>query len=211
MKSNLCYINGDDDRKEVLQEVEKTAVYCELGHRDTLRLRLLAEELTGMTAKIIGRYDASFWVEAKKKNFELHLYLEMKLSSQDRQQILSLVQKTAPAQPSGIMDRIRLFFEHCVSSYEETGAYCASNGVNMGTMGEMYSSSTMDGSAITWSLNKYTETLQKEENPQATDDLEQSIVASLADDILVKVKEGRTEIIVKYHETSPEMGGGRPE
>ena len=211
MKSNICYMEGSNGQENVLTEVEKTATYCDLGHKDTLRLRLLAEELTGMTAKIIGSYHAAFWVEAHKKSFELHLGLDMKLSPKDRQQILSIAQKKTPSAPVGIMDRIRLFFEHCVSSYEETGAYCTSNGINMGTMGEMFSSSTMEGSSLTWSLNQYTNNLKEENNREAQDGLEQSIVASLADDILVKVKEGHTEILVKYHVSNPSVGGRQTE
>ncbi len=120
MKSNICYMENAAERENVLIEVEKTAVYCGLVHKDALRLRLLAEELMGMTAKIIGNYNAAFWVETHQPIFELNLGLDMKLSPQDRKQILSVVPKDDPKKLMGIMDRIRLFFEHCVSSYEES-------------------------------------------------------------------------------------------
>lgn len=161
----------------------------------------------GMTAKIIGNYNAAFWVETHQPVFKLHLELDMKLSPQDRKQILSVVPKDDPKKPMGIMDRIRLFFEHCVSSYEETGAYCASNGINMGEMGEMFSASTMSGSTLTWSLNEYEDTLKEDRSSEPQDQLEQSIVASLADDILIKVKEGHTEILVKYRAADLPEGG----
>lgn len=192
------------NKKTFLIEVEKTAVYCGLVHKDALRLRLLAEELMGMTAKIIGNYNAAFWVETHQPVFKLHLELDMKLSPQDRKQILSVVPKDDPKKPMGIMDRIRLFFEHCVSSYEETDAYCASNGINMG---EMFSASTMSGSTLTWSLNEYEDTLKEDRSSEPPDQLEQSIVASLADDILIKVKEGHTEILVKYRAADLPEGG----
>lgn len=58
MKSNIRYMENAAERENVLIEVEKTAVYCGLVHKDALRLRLLAEELMGMTANIIGNYNA---------------------------------------------------------------------------------------------------------------------------------------------------------
>lgn len=47
MKSDVCYLYKGKGQEAVLKEVEKTAIYCELEHKEKLQLRLLAEELTG--------------------------------------------------------------------------------------------------------------------------------------------------------------------
>lgn len=46
MKSNECMLSGmRSDIDKALKEVEKFAQYNELSHKETLQLRLLAEEM----------------------------------------------------------------------------------------------------------------------------------------------------------------------
>ena len=60
MKSNVCEIKiGGIGLKNILVEVEKVASYNCLERKQALRLRLLAEELTGMLPELV-------------ENFELH-------------------------------------------------------------------------------------------------------------------------------------------
>ena len=63
MTSNVVTVVSDGTGiAEALAEAEKTAVYCSLGHKQTLQLRLLAEELTGMIRSIVGFAEAKFWI-----------------------------------------------------------------------------------------------------------------------------------------------------
>ena len=61
MKSNVCKIEKDElGLKTILSEVEKVAAYNELQKKETLRLRLLAEELTGMLPELVKNFDGYF-------------------------------------------------------------------------------------------------------------------------------------------------------
>ena len=62
----------------------------------------------------------------------------------------------------------------------------------------MEPSAVVDNSYIySWSLNSYKDNVYKEELKEASDELEYSIVANLADDILVGVKGNFVEITIK--------------
>ena len=64
MKTNEVLIdNHGSGMDDALREVEKFAVYQDLSHKDTLRLRLLAEEMMGMVRSVAGDFQACFWAE----------------------------------------------------------------------------------------------------------------------------------------------------
>ena len=47
-----------------------------------------------------------------------------------------------------------------------------------------------------WSLEQYRNSVKKEEQAEAWDELEKSVIASVADDVIVGVKGKRADIIV---------------
>ena len=59
MKTDIIQITPDGvGISDVLQETEKAAAFRGLDRKQTLRLRLLAEEMTGMLKTIVGPTDA---------------------------------------------------------------------------------------------------------------------------------------------------------
>lgn len=195
MKSDVCYLYKGKGQESVLKEIEKTAVYCELEHKESLQLRLLAEELTGMMTGIVGDYKARFWIEAENGKFNLHLLVEILLRREDREKLKEISKGTAQAK--GVMGKIRTFFETCSDNYSELGVYCAQNGQLMTNMESMYEASNVNAGLMTWSLKRYEEKVSKEKRSEEWDELEKSIVANLADDISVKIQGHQTEIVVK--------------
>ena len=68
MKSNICIIKkGGLGLENILNEVEKVAVYNGLEKKEALRLRLLAEELVGMLPELVRNFDGCFWLENSDK------------------------------------------------------------------------------------------------------------------------------------------------
>ena len=197
MRSNTCYLYKREGRDKVLREVEKTAQYCELEHEQELQLRLLAEELTGMAESITGAYKGLFWIEADDGNFRLHLQMEKPEDEKARKQLLSISSKALKEQNAaapGVMGKIRNLFENCMDHYEELEKYGVQNGMGSTTSGDLYAGCITRTDSIVWSLKDY-ETAVAEASEE-WDELEKSIVVSLADNIVVDMKKGRAEIII---------------
>ncbi len=194
MRSNTCYLYKKEGRDKVLREVEKTAHYCELEHEQELQLRLLAEELTGMVESIAGEYKGLFWIEAEDNHFRLHLQMEKPEKEKAREQLLSISSKGQNAAASGVMGKIRNLFENCMDHYEELEKYGIQNGMGSTCLGDMYAGCVTGTESIAWSLRDYETAMS--EGSEEWDELEKSIVASLADDIVVDMKKSRAEIVI---------------
>lgn len=197
MKSNTCYLYKHKGRDLVLEEVEKTAEYCELGHKQQLQLRLLAEELVGIAEGVAGECRGIFWLEEKEKNFELHLQMEKPKESAGRETLINISSRKRNEAALGFMGKIRAFFEESMANYEELGVYCAKNGIQMSPVSDMFASSMTCDDTMVWTLQNYQRREIDEGRKEKWDELERSIVANLADDVLVTMKGRHVEIVVK--------------
>lgn len=196
MKSNVCVLKQNGGRENVLKETEKTAAYCGLSHKEMLRLSLLAEELTGMTAGMVGDYCGSFWIEEKERSFELHLKLDITLNEVEREKLLEVSTSGKNAAGKGFMERLRMFVEDCIVNYETTGKYCSENGMNIGNSEMLHTGCSFGNGTALWSLNQYRQSVPKQKQAENWDGLEKSVVVKLADDIIVGIHGKTTEITV---------------
>lgn len=197
MESNHCYLKNGKGRQEALAELEKAAAYCELPKQEGLYLRLLGEELTGMMAGLVGRYEGEFWVQADGRQVELHLLVDKKLTLDERERLVDVSTRGKNEAARGIMGKICTMFEAFADSYEETGQYCVRNGIYMTGMNDIYHSCIVAEDCVSWSLRQYASQIGEEEKGEAWDELEKSIIARLADEILVSIRNRQAEIIVK--------------
>ena len=194
MKSNICTISkGGLDA--ILSEVEKVAGYNGLQHKETLRLRLLAEELTGMLPELVEHFDGYFWVENNEKKYELHTVLSVdNLSKEKKQTLIAVSANKKNAAACGFMGKIRDIAENMLL-FSETP-----NASNRYATEYLQDYDMADISyAYAWTLENYIEQ-QKQKSSGITeewDQLEKSIVAKLADDVIVGVKGRKVEIIIK--------------
>ena len=196
MRSNTCYLYKHQGRDTVLQEVEKAAAYCNLEHKEQLQIRLLAEELVGIAEGVAGECKGLFWVEESDGTFELHLQMEKPQSAEGRSKLIEISSKRKNEAALGFMGRIRAFFEESMDNYDETGHYCSENGMQLSPVGDMFDTSSISGTIMTWNLHDY----EKNDKVQDKwDELERSIVARLADDVTVTMKGRHAEIVVKKH------------
>ena len=196
MKSDTCYLYKHKGRDIVLEEVEKTASYCGLSHKEQLQLRLLAEELVGIAEGVTGECKGLFWIEVENENnFELHLQMEKPGNSEGREKLIGISSRKGNEAATGLMGKIRALFEESMDNYEETGVYYAQNGICISELEDMYAACVTSGEAMTWTLRDYEK--QEQEEDGRWDELERSIVANLADDVLVSMKGRHAEITVK--------------
>ena len=203
MKSNICKLNKDLTCLEaVLAEVEKVTTYNALEDKKALRIRLLAEELCGMLPGLIENFSGEFWAENEGDNYELHVELKADDMSIDlRDELISVSKSGKNAAAKGIMGKIRAVaetmllaaFDPDLAPMAAPGEFYDYHGYNM-SYG--YIDPTVEtGYVYSWSLYNYITAVEEKEDEYA--ELERSIVAKLADDIIVGVRGKNVEIVVK--------------
>ena len=203
MKSNVCKLNEDlTCLKAVLAEVEKVTAYNGLEDKKALRLRLLAEELCGMLPGLIENFSGEFWAENDGDYYELHVELKADdMNLELRDELISVSKSGENAAAKGIMGKIRAVTETMLLVASDpnlsvpVGEYYDYCGYNMGFG---YIDPTIiceTGYVYSWSLFNYKTAVEGKEDAYA--ELERSIVAKLADDIIVGVRGNNVEITVK--------------
>lgn len=194
MKSNICALTGREGQLDaVLAEVEKCAAYNNLDKKSSLRVRLLAEELVSMLPALLENAEGNFWIENDDRKYELHVSLharQFKLDTRDKLIAVSTSGKNAAAM--GIMGKIRAAAEIMLFPSEEVASAMDffNNGLETGT--------ALDH---VWSMQNYINKVrieaEKESKAEAWDELEKSIIAKLADDVVVEIKGKQVNIIVR--------------
>ena len=203
MKSNICELNKDLTCLEaVLTEVEKVTTYTALEGKKALRLRLLAEELCGMLPGLIQNFSGKFWAENEGEAYELHVELKADDMNIDlRDELISVSKSGKNAAAKGIMGKIRAVAETMLLAASDPtlsvpcGEFYDYHGYNIGFGYIDPAISCETGYVYSWSLFNYKTAVEEKEDAYA--ELERSIVAKLADDIIVGVRGDNVEIIVK--------------
>ena len=204
MKSNICKLNKDLTCLEaVLNEVEKVTTYNGLEDKKALRLRLLAEELCGMLPGLIENFSGEFWAENYGETYELHVELKADDMSIDlRDELISVSKSGKNAAAKGIMGKIRAVAETMLLAASDptlqtlpAGEFYDYYGYNMGFGYIDPTIAVETGYIYSWSLFNYKTAVEEKEDEYA--ELERSIVAKLADDIIVGVRGKNVEIVVK--------------
>ena len=204
MKSNICKLNEDlNCLGVVLAEVEKVTAYNGLDAKNALRVRLLAEELCGMLPGLIENFSGKFWAENEADAYELHVELKADdMNVELRDELISVSKSGKNAAAKGIMGKIRAVAETMLlAAFDPTlppvaaGEYYDYHGYNMGFgyIDPVIACET--GYVYSWSLFNYKTAVEEKEDEYA--ELERSIVAKLADDIIVGVRGKNVEIVVK--------------
>ena len=205
MKSNICKLNKNLTCLEaVLSEVEKVTAYNGLEDKKALRLRLLAEELCGMLQGLVENFSGEFWAENDGDNYELHVELKADEMNNDlRDELISVSKSGKNAAAKGIMGKIKAVTEMMLlAAFDSSHApipddreFYDYSGYNMGFGYIDQETAAEIGCIYTWSLFNYKTAVKEKEEEYA--ELERSIVAKLADDIIVGVRGKNVKIIVK--------------
>ena len=188
--------------QEALAATEKLGIDCGLGSKENLRLRLLAEELFGMVRSIVGDLEARYWIEHEGKSFVLHLGAEVELTQETRKQLIAVSTQGENAAAKGFMGKLRDMIAGALLPRESRPLL---SGLSVGLMSmASYSSPSAQpaaAEAFRWSMKQYKDTVstklsEGEEARDAWDELEKSIVASIADDVGVRVVGQTVEVTI---------------
>ena len=194
MKSNVCKIeNGIRDLEAILQESENVANYNGLNHNQSLQLRLLCEEIDGMLPKIIGDFDGEFWIEFENGVCKMNISIELRdFSIEKKKELISVASNKKNAAEKGLVSKICSVI---VDFFLNDGNY---EPYDMSASCYYLPTELCSGTEYfhLWGLEQYKNTISQEENKEAWDELEKSIIASIADDVIVGVKGKKANIVI---------------
>lgn len=199
MRSDTISISSDGlGMGTALEQSELVAEYKHLSAKDTIRLRLLAEEMMGMFRNLTGEADADFWIDDDGNTFRLHLATETLMNSEKRERLLSVSTSGENSAAKGFMGKIGDLFSRAMEpvggEYPELylgGWYCDND---LGAFDPTAAAVQM------WSLNRYKESLEQQEaDKEEWDELEKSIVAKLADEVEIAIRSNQVEMIIYKH------------
>ncbi|MBQ5991772.1 MAG: hypothetical protein IJL62_04405 [Clostridia bacterium] len=201
MKTDIITITpAGEGITDALAETEKAAAFRGLDRKQTLRLRLLAEEMTGMLRTIVGEKPLKYWVESNGNAFSLHLSANAQADYEMREVLLKTSTSGKNAAAKGFMGRIRDIFMR-LSETSDVNALSAEYGYSyVGVVG--YDASTdMSPNAMLygWSLSAYREAVEanRNEEPEKWDELEKSITAKLADEVRIFIRLNTVEMVIE--------------
>ncbi|MCL2108444.1 MAG: hypothetical protein FWH20_03750 [Oscillospiraceae bacterium] len=171
---------------EILTEVENIGKLCKLSPSASGKLRLLTEEMLGLTVRLFEDLRYEFFVEGQGKRYTLNLVAETNVSQTKKDKMLSLSTSGKNKANQGLFGRISGIFEGLLTNdcgYEAIHApYYDGLGMN----------AYFSLSAYRDQISQYT----KEEQEIQWDGLEKSIIANLAKDVIIGVRNSKAEMIV---------------
>lgn len=194
MRSNICKIvKGTKDLAAILAESERVAEYNGLSHKQALQMRLLCEEIDGILPNIIDDFEGDLWIDFEDGVCKVNVSIKIpEFNAGKKEELIGIAKDKKNAAAVGIVGKIRDVIEdffldensECAMS-AASNAFQASTGFNEG----------VDYSYL-WSLEKYRNTVKKDEKSDEWDELEKSVIASAADDVIVGIKGKRADIVI---------------
>ena len=194
MKSNVCKIeNGTRDLEAILKESERVAEYNGLSHKQALQLRLLCEEIDGMLPNIVDDFEGELWIDFEDGVCKVNVSVQFpEVNADKKAELISIAKDQKNAAAVGIVGKIRNAIENFFLDGDMMTA------VTISTRPYGLATGYSDGVDYDylWRLEEYRKSVKKEEQIEAWDELEKSVIASVADDVIVGVRGKRAEIVI---------------
>lgn len=203
METNHIFVNGDREKTmQALDEADRFTEYQNYEKKSALRVRLLGEEMFGILYGIAGDYEGFFWVEGEGLSCKLYLEATIAMNPEKKRELISVSSDGKNASSKGIASKIRDMIERGMDSFDESAKMAADAGTPVAFYSLGMEPSVATLSVVDWSLARYKgelESLKEEESEaiEAWDELEKSIIANLADDVHVGVRENKVTITVE--------------
>ena len=202
MKTDVIEISPTGEgMAEALRQTEKAAAYRDLSSKESLRLRLLAEEMMGMLRTIVGENRSSYWVEAEGKHFSLHLTAGVRMNAGLREELLKASTSGKNAAVKGFMSRVRDIFTQ-LSEPDSSSISPTDYGfsyVDVTSFDDASLGVTTHGMTYGWSMKAYKSAVEehREEEADKWDELERSITARLADEVRISIRGSAVELVIE--------------
>ncbi len=198
-KSDQLYIDSTEEKASAaIAVVDEFLSLQNLDRKKAIHVRLLAEEAVGMVKAMTGDFEALFWMEQEDGEYKIKLTVKTDMDREKKEELLSLSTSGDNTAAKGVMGKIREIIENSLldldSALRQQSKFGGNNGYTYVGMG-------MLEDAPVWSLNSYREALEDKSDKDDTDDeawdeLERSIVASLAKDVTIGIKNNLVDMTI---------------
>ena len=207
MKSTVINLSNEVSNIEsILEETQRLSAYADLDKKQALRLRLLTEELVSMLKELSGNFEGQFWAEAEGRDVELvtSIFVIDEMDNKTKKSFINVSTQKKNAAAKGIMGKIRDVVENMMypENADYTSNYIASELEAAAMLGEKAEDDRSSGNVDnivdsvmlenSWSLTRYKN--KQRDKAEPWDEIEKSIIANIADDVIVSVKGKNVEI-----------------
>ena len=193
----ILVTNTGTGMQEALEATEKLGAESGLSEKEVLRLRLMAEEMFGLFRSIVGEAEADYWVEEKDRTCKIHLNSDVTLTRERRKALLSASTAGENAAVKGFSEKVMEMIAVALLPKEEKPSMLSLGLMSLGSPGGYRAGSDY----YDWSMKKYIEELRNEDAgnagaEEAKDELEKSIIASIADDVSISIVGSKVGITI---------------
>lgn len=194
MKTDVIHVSSDGAGiAQALAQVDAVAAYKSLAGKDALHLRLLTEEMMGMVRALTGECEADFWIEDEDGVYQLHLKTDTAVNTRMREKLLEVSTSGQNKAAKGVMGKLRELYERALEPSGHGTDPLLAAGV---ASGGGYVDIGMAAAGV-WSFSRYKTALQNGKGPREDwDELEKSIVANVADEIEIGIKDNTVEMVI---------------
>lgn len=204
MVSDKFMVNSDAGRMAAARyAADNYAWHAGLDRRDTLRLNLLVEETLGMVKAMVNDFYGQLWFSGDDSACEIHLEATANMDSGRRQELISVSSSGKNAAAKGFMGMLGDVISGALHNMGRAVDTACSESAMSGNLiaPEGAGNPNLYDLTPVWTLDQYRANVEKgrlgsDVLEQAKQDLEKSIVANLADDIVVGVKGDRIELVI---------------
>ena len=202
MVSEKFMVNSDAGRMAAARyATENFAWQAKLDKRDTLRLDLLVEETLGMVKAMLDDFYGQIWFVADGKACEIHFEATSDMNADKKQELLSVSSTGKNTAAKGFMAKLGEVISGALHGMGNTMDTYGQETIKYGIIHTPSVLSANSDMMTIWTLQSYRSDLSEAHSDdgaeEALDELEKSIVAKLADDVLVGVKGDRIDLVIK--------------
>ncbi|MCR5342834.1 MULTISPECIES: hypothetical protein [unclassified Butyrivibrio] len=180
---------------------------CQLLPKDNLHMELLFEETALMLEQITKDFSAMLWFEKFEHYCCLKLTAKTDMSFEKKEELLGMATDGKNAMAKGFMAKIADIIETGLLDFDYVGRLQQEYGgvsVGFGSMGIYDGMGGIADLGSAWSLSDYklslSDAIEEDEQDDATqeawDELEKSIVANIATDVIVGTKSNTIEMTI---------------
>ena len=176
-----------------LNSIENDARVLTADEESALTIRLLAEEMTGMTRAVLGRCDGEIYIRRIDNTIEIHLRASAPVDSAALDEFVSLAKSKKNYYGTGIRGAIARFMGEMLI-YQNDPHYEPMMSVGMGgCYGPDYSM---------WSMQSYHTQADEEAERDASEGggkakAQRELIEQLSDDVIVTVSSHKVNMTVK--------------
>ena len=202
MISDKFMVNSEAGRMAAARYVtENFAWQAKLDKKDTLRLDLLVEETLGMARTMLTDFYGQLWFVGEGKRCEIHFEATADMNADKKEELLSVSSTGKNAAAKGFMGKLGELITGAIHGIGRSIDTYGQETIQYGVIHTPGMSMGASDIMPIWTLQNYRSDLDRAQDEDeaagvAQEELEKSIVASLADDIIVGVRGDRIDMVI---------------